>query len=604
MPPLPPIQTEPMRELLSQLRYARREAVVLDIERAESLLSELEPDGVYPAEYLVFRITGHRDGGAIDFDAGGTAVGMMRGEVMIADLPVLVEHLSQAVGLKRSEVAGALLADELAERWSVTRKTLSRYRKLGLTPLRVVWDDGRTRTAYRASTVASFEERHGDRVEKAGAFERLGEADEARALRWARGYSERLEWSLNQAAERVGARLGRSREAIRQLLMRHDERSETAEMLFDERGPASAAEVEQAYEAWRRGAEPGQLAETLRSSVASARRSVNARRAAVLRRFEPELVAGLDIEKPELIELARIGPDESLALGFSSEETLGAFFGDVRSMSPPDAGLEARRARSFLALRVRAAAAIRGLPAAGVSPTVLDRVETDLRWASRLHAELVRSQLSTALRAAVGRLGEEPEWFGTSAAVSIAGAMIAGATAGALRFDPLTRGRLAAPVTLSVDRRVRELGASVARPSEGRARKAFDGSTRLKDWTLRLTPWQKAVDLSKGARARLGGMDAHLRRVLIARYGLALATEGGLEGGEHPLTLAELAQREGRAVLHLARTERAAVRRAVGGEARAGTGPGLAVETVQRAVSRAGPETRSPDGAEVPSPDG
>lgn len=569
MPPLPEFNTIPLRDLFAQLRYATRSAVLKDIERAESLVGEIEPDGVYPAEYLVFRITGHRDGGAVDFDAGGTAVGMLRGEDLLGELPVFVEHLSQAVGLRRGEVAGAMLADELAARWSVTRKTLARYRRLGLTPLRVVWDDGRTRTAYRGSTVSWFEETQGARIAKAGAFERLSEADEARAVRWARGYSERLEWSLNQSAERIGSRLGRSREAIRQLLIRHDERSDTGEMIFDEREPASAAEVEKAYEAWRHGAEPGVLAEMLRCSVASARRAINARRVAVLRRHEPDLLTGVDLEDRGLMELSRIGPDESLAVGFASEPSLGAFFEDVRSMSPPDAGLEARRARSFLALRVRGAAAIRGLAASGVSPTVLDAIETDLRWAARLHAELVRSQLPTALRAAEGRLGHEAEWFGTAGAVAIAGAMVAGATAGALAFDPLERGRLAAPVTLAVDRRVREVARELGGHAEGRARPAFDASARLKDWTLRLTPWQRAIDLPRGGRERLGELDGHLRRVLIARYGLAFMgggdSEGRLEGGERPITLAELAEREGRAVLHLARTERAAVRRVLGG---------------------------------------
>ena len=73
-----------------QSRYAPRERLLEQINRAEALLAEIEKEKRYPYEYLLFRITGFR--------AELPSAQVLDGVGVRSDLQRLVEDLSAAVG--------------------------------------------------------------------------------------------------------------------------------------------------------------------------------------------------------------------------------------------------------------------------------------------------------------------------------------------------------------------------------------------------------------------------------------------------------------------------------------------------------------------------
>src|SRR5690606_29260829 len=168
---------------------------------------------------------------------------------------------------------------------------------------------------------------------------------------------------------------------------------------------------------------------------------------------------------------------------------------------------EKARAKAYVALRARAAGAIAELVQHGVSSPEVDRIETDLRWAARIKAELVRSQLPNILRTIESRLGHEAEAVGATKLRAMLGALMKASCVAIDRHHPSTGGRLASPVLLAADRAMRDMmnrlsikPMSQAQP--GRARRVIGTGERVSDFTMRICAWQ--LDIEPDIRLRRG----------------------------------------------------------------------------------------------------
>lgn len=539
------------------MRYAPREALLRDLERAEVLARQIQPELTYPEDFVVFRVTGYRP--------ELTEPAVIPGDVLLGDLPSLVEHLCAAANLRAEEQPDAVPADELANRWSVSRKTLARYRKHGLVARRVKGTDDRPRLVFLPETISAFEQAQSARIKKAAAFTRVEPDIEDRIVRRARVYRARFGCSLNQAAARLAKRFNRSHEAVRQMLRRYDERAEPELAIFSNAGPLQPRARELAYRAWRRAIEPGTISRRVGKPAPAVLRVINEKRAGALQRLLPMLSESIDLAQVSDAELNdSIGhPLAQAGLGIRVPQSLGELMSFTEEVTPPSAETETARGRAYIALRARAIRQIQQLPKHGARATDLDRVETDLRWASRLQTELIRSQLGVARRALESRVGHPLDSLPTSELSQLLSSMIAGTAAGVDRFQAFESGRLAAPVGLSVDRRIQSILSAPVSETEGRARPRFNPETSLGDWSVSLSPWQVITEPDPRVRQGAQALGDRARLHLTLRYGWAGAGAGGTEGGEPPLTLAELAERWHREVVHLARSERSSVRRAL-----------------------------------------
>ena len=104
-----------------QSRYAPRERLLEQINRAEKLLAEIESEKRYPYEYLLFRITGFR--------AELASAQVLDGAGVRSDLRRLVEDLSAAVGQPVEQATEPVLTVEAASRrYQVSTRTITRWR--------------------------------------------------------------------------------------------------------------------------------------------------------------------------------------------------------------------------------------------------------------------------------------------------------------------------------------------------------------------------------------------------------------------------------------------------------------------------------------------
>ncbi|MBC7773595.1 MAG: hypothetical protein H7210_13955, partial [Pyrinomonadaceae bacterium] len=433
MPPLPRLRIAAIDELDRQLRFAPPETVRRQLERVELLCREIEAERTYPQDWVIFRITGYR----IDSPQHGPALqSLLVGRALIGDLVSLIERLSVMAGFTEAELIGADHADstsrtsdthpgastsiwigasELCTRWNISRKSLDRYRKEGLPARRVTTQTSRSKLYFRADEVERFERLHARKLAEAGRFSRIGPELERKLLRMARRYHERLGWSLNQSARRLAERYGRGHETVRSLLKRHDADSTRTSThakklqpgqhrpVFNNPGVLTTKQHRVIERAVARGIEVERLAKHFGKTKPSIYRALAVSRANRLRGL---LTSGaLTIHATGRSPTA--SPTQSrdslskkaavTGLGARSPRTFGELTDYALRHPTPDAVAEQVRALSLAALVEQAATGIVSLSLHHPAPSRLDEIETTLRWAARLKAELVRSQLSLLL---------------------------------------------------------------------------------------------------------------------------------------------------------------------------------------------------------------
>ncbi|MFZ4573482.1 MAG: hypothetical protein ACOYN0_03730 [Phycisphaerales bacterium] len=562
MPPLPALQLSLSQNIERRLSALPRDLVFAAVVRIEHATLELSDAGMVPAEFLLFSALGERPA-----STGEAGLSVVDARAAIADLSALAERLTSIAGLAQRDpfAVGLLTAEQLCASWKVSRKTLDRLRKRGLVGRRITLTDGKARIGFSPEVVRRFFERHERSIVKAGAFSRIPAPLEREMIRRAVKYKRLLGMSLNAAALRISQRFGRSHEAVRQLLKRHDSRVKRAksaahsrlimrgpaavpvappEPIFDETSPLNARRRAVAFRAWRLGVSVSTISRKFRRSRASVRRAINLSRA---ERLWPLLVGDALVgpmlptfERREAAEVLLSPVPVRTGLGAGAPRDLLAFLDSARSRQPPIAHEERTRVVAYQFIRFRARKLIESLSRSHPQAGAVDHAETLLRWAARLKSELIRPHLRLMLETVELRLGRPAVEIPSNLLIDllrrsldVMGRVVDG-------FEPARAGRLASPMGLAIDKLVSTWGRQhsvgvYAQPSK-RAVQRIPVGVAFSDWTLTVCPWQRWLEPDPRIRALIEAraLPVKLADTLGARFGLM---------GNAPLTVTELAAR-------------------------------------------------------------
>lgn len=547
MPPLARVRVAALAELAEQLAHASRDALIADLDRAEALVGEIDPDSAYEEDWLIERVTGMRP----DLDHPATLVG----GAVLADLSAFVEQLCDSAKLTLDEVdPGSIRADELAGRWGVSRKTVDRYRRRGLIGRRVVEAPGCTVLVFTPRAVERFEQLGAGLIERAGRYSRIDRATTASIIAAAVPLRDRG-LTLNQASRQLADRFGRSHEAIRQLLTRHNKDAG----IFIQRRPLDARAHAIAWRAANRGLEPTELARRWRRSPASVRRGINLHRAMLLGTLD--LACADELDRPADQQRALSPEPVTSALAGPAATDLAELIEHARAGSAPIGAADRARLIAACALRTRARQERADLSRASPESGRLDRIETDLRWTARLIASVVRAHLGSMVRTLEGRLGVPLDSVrSTTIAPLVACALDAMAQA-TLRFDPTGTGKLPARLALEIDRAAQRW--LTANPQHAPSARTGRASARLArgvvipDWTRSVAPWQAWLEPDRRVAGVLDQLDEPDRVILVERFGWAgpprTCDEFAAATGLSRIAIPRLQRRAVRAALALAR---------------------------------------------------
>lgn len=538
MPRALKIRTPALAELARQLRFQPPDAARRQLERAEELALQLldesphEPDRLWPVEWIVFRITGYRPEAGTGLAEGATTTADLH-----ADLVGLIESLGIASRYTDAQLLASaprqwLTAEELCSRWKISRRTLDRYRPLGLFARPVMPEaQGAGRRAPRKSlfslrAVEAFARANGNLLVHAAAFSRVDDASGAALHRRAARYRARLGWSLSRCAARLAQKFDRSAGAVRRAILAHD--ATLPEPVFAVRSRLRPQDRAAAAAALRRGGRARDVARKTRRSRASVYRMAAAERAARLRGLalpaRPDALAQSPAAQAKVLS----APPVTTGLARPLPTTIAELLEQAAPTEPP-APWERAVAGAYALLRAQAAAAIAALPRK--SPRVLgdepdgaggiDWIETRLRWAARLKAELVRAGLGLALRTVESRAHRSIAAVPAAQAAELADALLGALSEAAEVFDASKGGRFAAPAGLALNRVVsRWLDAHAGHVAPGRALPRPDPAhVQLEDPWPALTPWNAWLEVSTAARAKIDTLAGVERDVLLARMG-------------------------------------------------------------------------------------
>ena len=206
-----------LRELAHQMRFAPATVRLVQLESAERLIDAIEPRRDYPYDFVVFKLTEYRSRQGSDRES-------LAGRSLIGDLCALVEQVSATLNTPVDALPEAVYSiDDLAERFNVATKTISRWRGRGLSCRRLVFADGKRRVGFLAGVVDRFVARNQKMVLRGRQFSHLGVQERMEIIERARRLVRDGAATMHEVATDIANRTGRAVETIRYTIKRHDE---------------------------------------------------------------------------------------------------------------------------------------------------------------------------------------------------------------------------------------------------------------------------------------------------------------------------------------------------------------------------------------------
>jgi len=543
MPAVSHAKTPCIVQLANELGYASKPTLLRHLQRIDELAPQVDPDIAYPEDWIVFRITGYRP------DLPSPA--LVPGEALRGDLSAIAERISETAKLSPSDIHEPYeTIDSLSQRWSVSRKTIERYRRLGLIARRLDLGSGHRSVIFIRSAVEWFESLNTKRLGKAARFDRINDSQLARFERLAKGYHTRLGWSRSQAAARIALRTGHSHEGVRKALLRIDQSrtEQSTPPIFNEPGPTTPHNQLFALRAITRGIEPAQIATHTKRSHNTTLRAINIARANLIGSFD--LPAGAHESESDILN----SPAITSGLSIHAPTDLCALIESMRQRAPTVVYQEQMQARAYHLLCRRASHQHSQLSHATPSAPILDAIETDLRLAGMLKSQLVESQLHLVLSTIELQIGGPINSLDPSRASFLLLGGIRVLSDAIDRFDPSHKARIAAPAGLAITRFAISQP-DIAQPiTDGKATRRIPPGYTIADWTTLITPWQTWLMPYMRIEPVLDQLEERDRIILTRRYGF---------DGCPPLTRIALAELLGTSGPHAARYERQAIRAAL-----------------------------------------
>ena len=282
--------------LLMETRFAPARQQLKQLAAAEKLFWATEAGRDYPFEFICFQITGYRPR-----EAGATE--LINGSELLEDLPVFIAKLSGRLKLEASSRQEAIYTIErLAEKFSVSAKTINRWRKRGFPAGKYIFGDGKTRLGFTESSVSKFVDRHSELVEKASSFSQLAAVEKDKIIQMAMELAQDNQLSRRQIIKSIAQRLGRADETVRYTLAEYEKENRN-KPIFKNRcdiiTPRDAAVI---YNTFKSGTDARDLTKKFNRSTSSVYRIINQQRIRSLLSIHLEFIDSAEFFAPDAKE--------------------------------------------------------------------------------------------------------------------------------------------------------------------------------------------------------------------------------------------------------------------------------------------------------------
>jgi len=218
------------------------------VDAAEELLRVIEPDRNYPYEFVLYSVTGYRPA------RQSPPTKQLPGESLRGDLQNLILDVCDSFELPSTAYdEPAYTTAVLVERFCVSAKTISRWRRRGLIARRLIFPDGKRRVGFLESSVQYFVAQRRSRIGRSSRFSKITRHQRAEIIRRAARMAGFCDCTLNEVARRIARKIGRSAEAVRYTIRRHDKQHPEAAIFPRVPEPLSLANKRAIYQSFLQG---------------------------------------------------------------------------------------------------------------------------------------------------------------------------------------------------------------------------------------------------------------------------------------------------------------------------------------------------------------
>ncbi len=291
-----------LEQLFAELRFTPRRRKEKQLQAAKELLRIVDEGRDYPFEFVCLRITGYH----LQTDSITETV---KGTELSHDLRIFIHSLSRQLAPKAGDQGQEVYTmDDLARRFCVSKRTISRWQKKGLVGCTFVFDDGKKRLGFLESEVDDFARANSTLLANARGFNQLTAEEKRRIVELARDISTRGKVNRYQVGKEIAAATGRAIETVRYILVDY-EKHNPDKPIFDKPagvlGPKEAALI---YKLYQQSACIKELMRRFHRSRSSIYRIINKRRAQALLALKIRFIDSSEFLEPEAGEKI-LGPD-------------------------------------------------------------------------------------------------------------------------------------------------------------------------------------------------------------------------------------------------------------------------------------------------------
>ncbi|MBI5723527.1 MAG: sigma-70 family RNA polymerase sigma factor [Planctomycetes bacterium] len=304
---MPKYQNKQIEDLSAELSAGLRRLKKSYVDAAESLVQMIEPDRDYPFEFVIFRITGYRT------RRGQNMNSLVSGKTLRRDLLQLMIDVSDSFDLRTTDYAEPVYDNQaLASHYSISLKTVQRWRNRCLPSRRMIFPDSKRRLAFLDSSVRWFVQNNRGQVVRSMKFTQLTLADRNDIIRRARRMISFTNCTLSDVARRLATRTGRAVETVRYTIRKHDIEHPDDAIFPNLTGPLDEQERSVIYRNFISGMPVPAIAKQYRRTRGSIYRIINEMRALQLLQRPIAYIHNTQFDKPnaDAIIMAGIAPPD------------------------------------------------------------------------------------------------------------------------------------------------------------------------------------------------------------------------------------------------------------------------------------------------------
>lgn len=285
--------TDPkIEELAKQMAFTPIAKRHEQLRAALELIGQIDAAEDYPWEFVLYRLTAYR--------AKKSADHLISGRALLADIASLVESVSDSLNIPVTEAGDDVLSlEQITQRFQVSTKTIQRWRRRGLAAMRFVYPDGIKRLGFLSSDVTRFSTQYAVRVEKSARFRQLTEEEKADIIRRARRLAVHCQCCLKLISRRIARHTKRSPETIRYVIRRWDAEHPDQAVFPDTSGPLTDQDKRIIVDCFDRGISVDCLAKRYCRTTSSIYRVVSQNKAQQIKKLLIRFVTNPLFDHPD-----------------------------------------------------------------------------------------------------------------------------------------------------------------------------------------------------------------------------------------------------------------------------------------------------------------